>query len=38
MVGKAISKPMSGTHEETGIRGVMGVYEKRFGLDDDAGL
>ena len=26
------------THEETGIRSVIGVYKKRFGLDDDSGL
>lgn len=26
------------THKETGIRGVVGIYEKGFGLDDDAGL
>ncbi len=26
------------THEETGVRRVMGVHEEKFGLDDDAGL
>jgi hypothetical protein len=26
------------THKETGIRGVVGIYENGFGLDDDAGL
>jgi hypothetical protein len=25
-------------HKETGMRGVVGIYEKGFGLDDDAGL
>lgn len=27
-----------GTHEETGVRGVVWVHEKRFILDDDTGL
>ena len=26
------------THKETGIRGVVWIYEKGFSLDDDAGL
>ena len=26
------------THEETGVRVIVWVYEKRFGLDDNAGL
>jgi hypothetical protein len=26
------------THKETGIRCVVGIYEKVFGLDDDTGL
>lgn len=33
-----VSKNEMCTHKETGIRGVVGIYEKRFGLDDDAGL
>jgi hypothetical protein len=43
MVGTSIAKKEESmdemcTHKETGIRGVVGIYEKGFGLDDDAGL
>ncbi len=43
MVGTSIAKTEDKkdgicTHEETGIRGIMGVYEKGFALYDDAGL
>jgi hypothetical protein len=43
MVGTSIAKKEESmdemcTHKEMGIRGVVGIYEKGFGLDDDAGL
>jgi hypothetical protein len=43
MVGTSIAKKKESkdgmcTHKETGIRGVVGIYEKGFCLDNDAGL
>lgn len=43
MVGTSIaqteeSKSGMCTHKETGIRGVVGIHEEGFGLDDDTGL
>jgi hypothetical protein len=43
MVGTSIARTEESkngmcTHKETSIRGVMGIYEKGFDLDNDAGL
>jgi hypothetical protein len=35
---KEVSKDGMCTHKGTGIRGVVGIYEKGFSLDDDTGL
>ncbi len=43
MVGASIAQAEESkigmcTHKETSIRGVVGIYEKGFDLDDDTGL
>ena len=43
MVGTSVARTEESgngicTHKETSIRGVMGIYENGFDLDDDAGL
>jgi hypothetical protein len=38
MPKKEVSKDGMCTHKETCVRGVVGIYEKGFSFDDDAGL